>query len=180
MEKCLTEIDADYMNSRFDKYLKAIQQHDVDANELQKTLNDLHKSFAMLGQKEQKYTNIFLHDVAGGEVKAETVKTFRDDLTEYQTKEKNEQIQSIVRFLGLDECKLRNLLVASVTEASINEFGRLDDLKDSVDITKATEYFEKLENVNIPSFKAHIKMDVLLRKFILENGFEIEDPSFGI
>jgi type I restriction enzyme, R subunit len=170
------KIDSDYMNSRFDKFLKVLKQDDVDEVEMRKTLDDLHKSFAMLTQEEQKYANIFLHDIQSGSAKMESGKTFRDYITEYQSKAKNDQIHRISRFLGVDEKKLRNLMAANVTETSINEFGRFDDLKASVDKAKAKEYFEKLENAKIPPFKINIRVHNLLQEFILKGGFDIEEP----
>lgn len=47
-------IDADYMNSRFTKYLKMLQS----GEESEEVLDDLHKSFATLTQEEQKYANL--------------------------------------------------------------------------------------------------------------------------
>ncbi len=170
-------IDSDYMNSRFDKYLKTITQNDVDKTELQKTLDDLHKSFAMLTQDEQKFANIFLHDVESGDASLEGGKTFRDYITEYQSKAKNHQIHLLSKHLGIDDTKLRKLMATKITEANINEFGRFDDLKASVDDVKALEYFEKLENTKISSFKIKIKVDRLLRNFVLKNGFDIDEPS---
>ncbi|MGE7638701.1 type I restriction endonuclease subunit R [Peribacillus frigoritolerans] len=171
------KIDSDYMNSRFEKFLKILKQDDVDEAEMRKTLDDLHKSFAMLTQEEQKYANIFLHDVESGNARLESGKTFRDYITEYQFKAKNDQIHRISRFLGVDEKKLRNLLAGNVTGASINEFGRFDDLKASVDKAKAKEYFEKLENVKILPFKINIRVHNLLQEFILKGGFDIEEPK---
>jgi type I restriction enzyme, R subunit len=171
------KIDSDYMNSRFEKFLRILTQDDVDEAEMRKTLDDLHKSFATLTQEEQKYANIFLHEVASGNARMENGKTFRDYITEYQLKAKNDQIQSISRILGVDEKKLRNLLAANVNKANINEFGRFDDLKSSVDKVKAKEYFEKLENVKIPPFKINIRVHNLLQEFILKGGFDIEEPK---
>lgn len=171
------KIDSDYMNSRFEKFLKILTQDDVDEAEIRKTLDDLHKSFAMLTQEEQKYANIFLHDVESGNARMESGRTFRDYITEYQFKAKNDQLRRISWFLGVDEKKLRNLMAANVSEASINEFGRFDDLKASVDKAKAEEYFEKLENTKIPPFKINIKVHNLLQEFILKGGFDIEEPK---
>ncbi|MED4797327.1 HsdR family type I site-specific deoxyribonuclease [Priestia megaterium] len=171
------KIDSDYMNSRFEKFLKILIQDDVDVAEMRKTLDDLHKSFAILTQEEQKYANIFLHDVESGNARMQSGKTFRDYITEYQFKARNDQIQSISRILGVDEKKLRNLLAANVNEANINEFGRFDDLKASVDKVKAKEYFEKLENVKILPFKINIRVHNLLREFILKGGYDIEEQN---
>ena len=52
-------IDAAYMNSRFERYYKDLQQDKIDPNQLQETLNDLHKSFAMLSQEEQNMRTYF-------------------------------------------------------------------------------------------------------------------------
>ncbi|BCC50929.1 MULTISPECIES: type I restriction endonuclease subunit R [Bacillaceae] len=171
------KIDSDYMNSRFEKFLRILKHDDVDLAEMRKTLDDLHKSFAILTQEEQKYANIFLHDVESGNARMENGKTFRDYITEYQFKAKNDQIQSISRILGMNEKKLRNLLAANVNEANINEFGRFDDLKTSVDKIKAKEYFEKLENVKIPPFKINIRVHNLLQEFILKGGYDIEEQK---
>ena len=56
---------------------------------------------------------------------------------------------------------------------NINEFGRYDDLKKTVDKVKAKAYFEKLEGVKIIPPKVNVKVDNLLREFILSGGFEI-------
>jgi len=71
------KIDSDYMNSRFEKYLKTIRKDDTNSNDIQKTVDELHKSFATLTQEEQKFANIFLNDVQRGDVKPEEGKTFR-------------------------------------------------------------------------------------------------------
>nr|WP_153724328.1 HsdR family type I site-specific deoxyribonuclease [Heliorestis convoluta] len=171
------KIDSDYMNSRFEKFLKILTQDHLDETEMRKTLDDLHNSFAILTQEEQKYANIFLHDVQSGNARMESGKTFRDYITEYQSKAKNDQIRRISRFLGVDEKKLRNLMAANVTEVSINEFGRFDDLKASVDKVTAREYFEKIENTKIPPFKINIRVHNLLQEFILKGGFYIKEPT---
>lgn len=170
------KIDSNYMNSRFEKYLKIIHQEGVDAAERQKTLDELHKSFAMLTQDEQKYANIFLHDVESGDAKMEPGRSFRDYITEYQLKAKDNQIRTICHYLGLDEQKLRSLMAIRVTEANINEYGRFDDLKSSVNAAKAMEYFEKLERKEIKPFEVGMKVDRLLRSFIYSNGIDIEGP----
>jgi type I restriction enzyme R subunit len=166
------KIDADYMNSRFDKYLKMIDQPGVDVDLVRQTLDEVHKSFAFLTQEEQKYANIFLNDVQRGDADLAGL-TFREHVTQYRANAKNEQIRSLIHTFGLDGSKLRNLLNSAVTETNLNEYGRFDDLKDSVDKTKAKKFFEEQEGVVIPLFKVNVKIADLLKKFILSGGFEI-------
>ncbi|GFH41758.1 DEAD/DEAH box helicase [Lactococcus hodotermopsidis] len=161
-------IDADYMNSRFSKYLKVI-----GSEEAQRALDELHKTFATLSQEEQKYANIFLHDIQSGAETPDASKTLRDYINEYQAKSQNDQIHNISTALGIDEKKLRNLMNLRVTEGNINEFGRFDDLINTVDKEKARKFIEKLEGEKIKPFQVNMKVNELLRKFILEDGFEI-------
>ncbi len=168
-------IDANYMNSRFDKYLKLIQQEGSDKELVEDALNDLHKTFATLTQEEQKYANIYLHDIQRGDATVREGMTLRESITEYQYKSKNYEITRICYALGLDEEALKNLMGLKVTETNLNEFGRFDELKNSVDKAKAKAYFEKLEKAEIPQFKVNIKVDGLLRRFILSGGFELAE-----
>ena len=161
------------MNSRFEKYLKMLYNNSIDEAQKQKTLDELHKSFASLSQEEQKYANIFLHDVQSGNTIIESGKTFRDYITEYQFSAKNNQIHQMAQLLGLDEVKLRKMMNENVTDKNINEYGRFDSLLQSVDKSRAKEYFEKRDNEDIPLFKVNIKVHDLLQRFITSGGFEI-------
>lgn len=166
-------IDADYMNSRFDKYMKLLNIEGVTPEELDQAETELHKTFATLSQEEQKYANIFLHDIQRGDVAVSEGKTLRDYITEYISRAKDDQIHRLSDSLGLDEAKLRNIMSLQLNASNINEFGRYDDLKKTVDKSKAKAYFEKLEGRKIIPPKVNVKVDNLLREFILSGGFEI-------
>ncbi len=167
------KIDADYMNSRFEKYLKTLKKEDIGSEHMEQTLDELHKSFASLTQDEQKFANIFLHDVQNGDVSIESHKTFREYITEYQSNAKNAEIHHLVQLFGLDEIKLRSMMNSRINEANINEYGRFDELKNTVDKTKAKAYFEELEGTTILPHKIKIKVSNLLERFIVDGGFEV-------
>lgn len=167
-------IDSDYMNSRFEKYMKLLNLEGVSQDELEQAETELHKTFATLSQEEQKYANIFLHDIQRGDVAVSEGKTLRDYITDYLSKAKNDQIHRVAVALGLDEAKLRNIMSLQLNSSNINEFGRYDDLKKTVDKAKAKAYFEKVEGTKIIPPKVNVKVDNLLREFILNGGFEIE------
>lgn len=166
-------IDSDYMNSRFEKYMKLLYIEGTSKETIEKAETELHKTFAMLSQEEQKYANIFLHDIQRGDVEISYEKTLRDYINEYMMKAKDDQIHKVVVALGVDEKKLRNLISLKLNSTNINEFGRYDDLKKTVDKTKAKKYFEQIEGTNIIPPKVNIKVDNLLRKFIIGDGMEI-------
>ena len=169
-------IDADYMNSRFDKYIKLLNGNGASTEDIEKAETELHKTFATLKQEEQKYANIFLHDIQRGDVKIASGKTLRDYINEYLLKAKNDQIHRVSVCLGVDENKLRAIMSLKLNESNLNEFGRYDELKQTIDKTKAKDYFEKIEGIKIIPPKVITKTDILLRDFILRGGFDIEVP----
>lgn len=170
-------IDADYMNSRFEKYLKLLNLDGSSEELIQQAKAELHKTFAALSQEEQKFANIFLHDIERGDVVAEDGKTLRDYITEYQYRAKDDQIHRFASAFGLDEEKLRNMMSLNLTENNINEFGRLDELRKTVDKTKAKAFFEAVEQTKLIPPKVNMKTDRFVRDFILSGGFEIDVPN---
>jgi type I restriction enzyme R subunit len=167
------KIDSDYMNSQFTKYLKLLTQPNVDAGQLQQTLDEVHRSFAYLSQEEQKYAGLFLRDIQRGDVEIPVGMTLREHVTNYLAHAKSGQIGALVRVFGLDESKLRSLMGAGLTEATINEYGRFDELKNTVDKDKAKTFFEEREGTTIPPFKINVKTADLLQRFILGGGFDL-------
>ena len=167
------KIDADYMNTRFTKYLKALET----GEEIEQTRNDLHKTFATLTQEEQKYANIFLHDIERGEVKTVLGKTLRDYITEYQTKAKDNQMHRIIEILGINESLLHEMMGLYLTENNINEYGRYDKLINSVDRGKARVYLEGIRDESLTPSKVSIEIDKMLRKFLLEDGFDLDNSE---
>lgn len=174
IEPYLTEIntgviDADYMNSRFKKYIKALQA----GEEIAAVLDELHKSFASLTQEEQKYANIFLHDVQNGDVTVDISKTLRDYITAYMTRAKNDQIHRFAVAIGINEEMLRSFMHMKITEANINEFGKFDELKSTVNRETAKAFLEKIEGKPVKPFQINMKADQAIRKFIMEGGFDV-------
>jgi len=168
------KIDADYMNSRFDKYLKELD-HGINALEAEQTLNELHKSFASLTQQDQKFAKLFLHDLQRGDASLIENKSFRDYINDYQDHAENRRINAIVDALGVDKNLLIEFMQSNVTEKNMNRFGRFDNLKASVNKEKAKVYFEAKEGSKIPPFKLNMRIDKYLQQFIFEEVDDVDD-----
>lgn len=166
-------IDADYMNSRFVKYIKSLKQTDISEEQRKQILDELHKSFTTLTQEEQKFARIFLNDVQSGSLQLTRGKTLRDYITEYIYQAKYRQLLKLSQLLGLDIDKLQKLMQSDVTELNINEYGRFDELKSTVNRDSARSYFERIEGEMLPAFKISVKIDQLLKNFILKNGVDL-------
>ncbi|EJZ84761.1 type I restriction endonuclease subunit R, EcoR124 family [Slackia piriformis] len=165
-------IDSDYMNANFVKWLKCLE-HD-DENPIAAAGEELHRSFASLSQDDQRFAELFLHDVERGDIALEEGVTLRDYITSYAHRAKNAQVERVVDALGVDGKLLTTMIGLSLTEANINEFGRFDDLKDSLDKTRAKSFFEEKEGKTLPPFKVNTRAAALLKRFVLEGGFDID------
>ena len=174
------DIDVDYMNSRFDKWLKLLTLEGAGAEAVQQAKEELHKTFASLSQEDQKFADIFLHDIQRGDVVPEEGKTLRDYLTEYRARAKNDQIYRFASIFGLNEALLREIVESGVTEKNINEFGRFDALKATVDKKRAKAWLERKEGCEIIPPKVSVKIDRLLRQFVLDGGFDVQDLKSSV
>lgn len=167
------KIDADYINSRFEKYLK-LKGRDGESQEIvDSALQEVYKSFAMLSEEEQKYANIFIKDVQMGNIEPEEGKTMKDYIAEYMRRAKDDQIFRFSEQFGLDDSLLREMMSLHLNEENINEFGRFDKLKASADMEKVKAFFESATDEKLSIFKARSKFDNLLRSFIISNGFDL-------
>ncbi|WP_298067680.1 HsdR family type I site-specific deoxyribonuclease [uncultured Mailhella sp.] len=171
------KIDSDYMNSRFVKYIKTSRQENISEKEKQQARNELHKTFASLSQEEQKVANILLHEMQREDFVYEEGKTFRDYIAEYLSRKHDERIHDLATVLGLDEKMLSNMMKLHLTTQNINEFGRYDALKSTIDKQKAKVYFEFLEGKTLLPPKVVVKADNFLREFIISGGFDIQKPE---
>ena len=162
-----SDIDADYMNSRFQKFLKILLLEGADSEALKKAEEALHQTFATLTQEEQKIANILLHDIQSGDFVPEEGKTLRDYITVEQENRENAKIQNVADALGVNFDLLKEMKATRLTPENLNEFGRFDALMKSMDIKKAKAFFEEQEKCKLIPPKVKIKSDAFLREFLL-------------
>ena len=149
------KIDQNYMNARFEKWLKTIGGIEEAA-----ALEELHHSFATLSKEDQKFAELFLHDVQSGDIKLDPNLALSDYITTYKQKDANDKVLKVIKGLGLDGDLLRALLARKYTSENL-DLGRLNDLKATVDREKAKVYFNE-EHI----FYLNIRIDEFLRELI--------------
>ena len=149
------KIDQNYMNARFEKWLKTIGGIEEAA-----ALEELHHSFATLSKEDQKFAELFLHDVQSGDIKLDPNLALSDYITMYKQKDANDKVLKVIKGLGLDGDLLRALLARKYTSENL-DLGRLNDLKETVDREKAKAYFNE-ERI----FYLNIRIDEFLRELI--------------
>nr|WP_315039594.1 HsdR family type I site-specific deoxyribonuclease [uncultured Neisseria sp.] len=124
------KIDQNYMNARFEKWLKTIGGIEEAA-----ALEELHHSFATLSKEDQKFAELFLHDVQSGDIKLDPNLALSDYITTYKQKDANDKVLKVIKGLGLDGDLLRALLARKYTSENL-DLGRLNDLKETADREK--------------------------------------------
>lgn len=169
-------IDADYMQSRFEKYVRLLNSHAAE-EEIYKALAELHKSFATLNRTEQRFANQILADIQSGALILGEDYDMRSYLNEYMEREKNDRIHRLSSALGLNEVSLRQLYDAHPTAANINEFGRLDNLISQVDRPKAKAFIENQKGEAISPRSVTAEIYSLLRRFLIGNYEGLFTPS---
>ena len=178
IETHLTEIDTGkidnvYMNLNFERYLRALEQPNITEAELSALLNDLSTSFATLPQEQQEFAEIFMHKVQSGTITLEQGKTCRDYITELMTTVKEQRISHLAEAFGLNRDLLHTMMSMHINEQNIDEFGRFSQLQNTIDVEKAQAYFLEKTGEEIDIFDVNVAAGNLLRKFILQNGFDI-------
>lgn len=163
-------IDADYMDTAFQKWCKVLKKEGASQEVIDKALDALYSTFPSLTQEEQKFAQIFIHDVQRGEATLEAGKTIQDYISDYRAKENDSKINEIVNCLGIDVTMFRNILSKKVTEGNINENNQFSELKASADVEKAKIYFEELQSKKLIMPKVKMALDKFLREFILQNS----------
>lgn len=165
-------IDTAYMNANFDKWLKRLA-NGADPADLDTMLDELHGSFAMLDQEQQRYAEMVIQAAQGFDLAIEAGKSFMDYINDFQAKGKSGQVKAVANALGIDEGKLRALMARHVTEKNINEYGRFESLKETADTKLVREFFSQREGKTVSAFEASRMLDRLLREFVLTGGFDL-------
>ena len=169
-------VDASYMNAKFRKYLKAL----ADGKDASQVLDDLHRSFSVLSQEEQRFAQQILDDVLDGRLSPESDKTLMDYVTAYEKRAKDDRIHRFAEAFGADEDALRSLTDAQPQAGEINAYGRFDALLATVDLAKAAAFFSALDGHPVSQFQANLRTDEYFRKFISMGGFPIPGGPLSI
>lgn len=149
------KIDQNYMNARFEKWLKTIGGIEEAA-----ALEELHHSFATLSKEDQKFAELFLHDVQSGDIKLDPNLALSDYITTYKQKDANDKVLKVIKDLGLNGALLLQLLERKYTRENL-DLGKLNALKATVDREKAKVYFNEERMIFLNK-----RIDEFLREFI--------------
>ena len=167
-EKGTGTIDADYINSKFVKFIKQLYTEGPGSELTKEALKELHKTFATLPQKDQRTAILILHDIQSGDLRMEYGKTIQDYINEYQLKELYEQMKILTEATGVNLSMLKNIMTSGVTEENLDDFNRFSDLRITSDNTKTKLFLEKVTGKVIVSPFVMARWTKVLKDFILD------------
>lgn len=163
-------IDAEYINSKFVKFIKNLYTSGPGSELTKEAFKELHKTFASLSQKDQRTAMVILHDIQSGDLHLAPGKTIYDYITEYQFNELHKQILILVEATGVNISQLERIIKRNITEQTLNEFNQFDNLKLTLNMPKTRDFIVKIEGVEVPARMVMPKIDKILREFILDGG----------
>ena len=165
------KIDADYMNSRFEKYLN-LKKDKASEESIEKMRVELYKSFAMLSAEEQEFAKIIIAKIQHGEFVPEPGKKFYDYICDLIYEKQNTQIHRFAITFGLDEKMLKDLVALHLSASNVNEHNRFDELKSTANMEKVKQYFLQTDS-SLTNFKIRNLFEDLLFKFVVSGGFDM-------
>ncbi len=167
------KIDQDYIESKFKEFIQT-QINSEDFAKKEQVLKDLHASYAYLSTEKQDIAKLIIHEIERNEIQVNEDTRFMDLITERIIQKESNEINNVAIKFGLNGNLLREMLNKNLSESNINQLGAFDKLKETVDKEKAKNYLETLTGISIPQRKINIKIDKVLRGFILNKGGDID------
>ncbi|MBP5420754.1 MAG: type I restriction endonuclease subunit R [Bacteroidales bacterium] len=161
-------IDAEYLNSKFRQYVRNLYTDGPEGAATKKALEELHKTFATLSQKDQRTALLIIHDLQTGDLRLEVGKSINDYITEYQLREIHGFALMLAEATGLNISQLDNILKSDVNNDNLNEFNRYEELRLTVDGVKVRNFLKKVLGSDVSPRLVTVKFDQILRLFILD------------
>ena len=161
-------IDAEYINSKFIKFVKNLYTSGPESELVKAAQKELHSAFASLSQRDQRTAMRILHDIESGDLRLSPGKTIEDYILDYQKRECDQQIYTLAEATGLNANKLKDIVGKDTTEHNINEQGRFDELIKTLDKPKAAIFLKKVTGQETPKRFVIPNMSGIVRRFILD------------
>lgn len=161
-------IDAEYINSKFIKFVKNLYTSGVGSEHVKAAQAELHNAFASLNQRDQRTAQRILHDIESGDLRLSPGKTIYDYILDYQKRECDKQVFTLSEATGISFTKLNDLFSKDVNEQNINEQGRFEELIRTIDKGKAVDFLKKVTGQDVPKRFVMSNMSSIVRRFIID------------
>lgn len=160
-------IDAEYINSKFIKFVKNLYTSGTGSDLVKAAERELHTAFASMSQRDQRTATRILHDIESGDLRLSKDKTIYDYIAEYQKRECDNQIRIYTEATGMNVDKMRALINDDVTEQNINDMGRFDDLMATRDNALCADALRRIVGREVKGRFVMSQISSVTRRFVL-------------
>ena len=159
------KITAEYLDRKFKIWTDYRNGKNPIKEREEELLKELEKNLSTLSEDDQNLAREIIRDIETGRLEVEEGKTFRDYIASYGESRKNREIRDVVEKLGVDEEKLRDLVMNK--PKYYKEGGRAIALENSIDDKLARIYYQRVHHREGANLQAIRYAKKVLKEFIM-------------
>ena len=159
------KITAEYLDRKFKIWTDYRNGKNPIKEREEELLKELEKNLSTLSEDDQNLAREIIRDIETGRLEVEEGKTFRDYIASYGESRKNREIRDVVEKLGVDEEKLRDLVMNK--PKYYKEGGRAVALENSIDDERARTYYQRVNHREGTNLQAIRYAKKVLKEFIM-------------
>ena len=159
------KITAEYLDRKFKIWTDYRNGKNPIKEREEELLKELEKNLSTLSEDDQNLAREIIRDIETGRLEVEEGKTFRDYIASYGESRKNREIRDAVEKLGVDEEKLRDLVMNK--PKYYKEGGRAIALENSIDDKLARIYYQRVNHREGTNLQAIRYAKKVLKEFIM-------------
>ena len=159
------KITAEYLDRKFKIWTDYRNGKNPIKEREEELLKELEKNLSTLSEDDQNLAREIIRDIETGRLEVEEGKTFRDYIASYGESRKNREIRDAVEKLGVDEEKLRDLVMNK--PKYYKEGGRAIALENSIDDKLARIYYQRVHHREDTNLQVIRYAKKVLKEFIM-------------
>jgi len=159
------KITAEYLDRKFKIWTDYRNGKNPIKEREEELLKELEKNLSTLSEDDQNLAREIIRDIETGRLEVEEGKTFRDYIASYGESRKNREIRDPVEKLGVDEEKLRDLVMNK--PKYYKEGGRAVALENSIDDKLARKYYQRVHHREGTNLQVIRYAKKVLKEFIM-------------
>lgn len=159
------KITAEYLDRKFKIWTDYRNGKNPIKEREEELLKELEKNLSTLSEDDQNLAREIIRDIETGRLEVEEGKTFRDYIASYGESRKNREIRDAAEALGVDEEKLRDLVMNKPKD--YKEGGRAVALENSIDDERARIYYQRVNHREDTNLQVRLYAKKVLKEFIM-------------
>lgn len=167
-----SRIDSQYMEEKFQKWVRTVESGSEEDKE--RALNELHSQFSHLSAGDQALAEKVITQIWDGSLVVDESWSLRDLIDVEKKREDTVNVDELVRAFGFDKDALTALMELCPTEKNLNDYGRFDDVIDTLDIEAAKQYCDEVSGRDVRKKDVSRIAYATARMFVLDGTTDVK------